>query len=165
MSQSLGTSVENTSNAANPEGELRAALTAFETSVTTPVVSGELPDWVENVQKTWAEASSQVQRHLTEFHPRQYQQISQEDPALLNEIEKLKAEDDELLKLFSKLDQLVGRVAQHVPAVEPDEGKADSIVKTLVDEGIEFVTRVRKQEVAVQTWFVEAFNRERGGGD
>jgi hypothetical protein len=155
----------NSSNATNPESELRSALTAFETSVATPVVSGELPDWVENVQKTWAEASNQVQRHLSELHPRQYQQISQEDPALFHQIEKMKAEDEALKATCSKLDQLVRRVAQHVPGVEPDEGKADSILKSLIDDSLSFVTRVRKQEVAVQTWFVEAFNRERGGGD
>ena len=166
MTQNSGsTSTENTSKAANPESELRAALTAYETSVTTPVVSGELLDWVENVQKTWAEASNQVRRQLAELHPRQYQQIAQQDAGLLPEVEKLKAEDEAIEKCRSQLDHTVMRVAQHVPGVEPDEGKADSILKMLVDDSVSFVTRVRKQEVAVQTWFVEAFNRERGGGD
>jgi len=35
----------------------------------------------------------------------------------------------------------------------------------LVDDGIEFITRMRKQEAAVQAWFVEAFTRDRGVAD
>jgi hypothetical protein len=35
----------------------------------------------------------------------------------------------------------------------------------LIDEGLTFIARVRKQATAIQTWFVEAFNRDRGAVD
>jgi hypothetical protein len=38
-------------------------------------------------------------------------------------------------------------------------------VKKLVDQGMALVTQIRKQEVAIQTWFIEAFNRDRGSVD
>jgi hypothetical protein len=49
--------------------------------------------------------------------------------------------------------------------MEPDEAKAQPHIQKLVDTSVALVTRVRKQDVALQTWFAEAFNRERGGGD
>jgi hypothetical protein len=74
-------------------------------------------------------------------------------------------EDAAIEKDRKTFDQAVSRIATHVPKLEPDEEKAQQHVKKLVDEGMAFVARVRKQEVAIQTWFVEAFNRDRGAGD
>jgi hypothetical protein len=152
-------------NQSTSESELREALASFETSVATPIVSGELPDWADKVQKAWSEASAQVHYHVKHHHPRQFQEISNEDPALFQQVELLKAEDEALEQQREKLNQSVTRVASNVPKVEPDEGKANHQVQTLIDEALAFVVRARKQEVAVQTWYVEAFNRERGGGD
>jgi hypothetical protein len=149
----------------NSETDLRNALAAFETSVATPIVSGELPDWTEKVQKAWSDASAQIHYHLKHLHPRQYQEISKEDPALFQQVELLKTEDQAIEHDREKLNQRVMSVATHAPKLEPDEGKANNHVQNLIDEAMAFVMRARKQEVAVQTWYVEAFNRERGGGD
>jgi len=149
----------------NDESELRTALTAFETSVATPVVSGELGDWADTVRKAWSEASAQIDRQIRELHPRQYEEISNADAALFQQIELLKAEDSAIEQDRDRLDRAVKRVADHVPKLEPDEAKAEPHVESLVEDAMAFVGRVRKQEVAVQTWFMEAFNRERGGGD
>ena len=149
----------------NSETELRDALASFETSVATPIVSGELPDWTDKLQNAWLEASAQVHYHVKHLHPRQYQEISDEDPALFQQVELLKAEDDEIERQREKLNERVTRVAAHAPEVEPDEGKANNQLQALIDEALAFIMRARKQEVAVQTWYVEAFNRERGGGD
>jgi len=149
----------------NAENELRNALTAFETSVTTPIVSGELANWMQDVQATWSAASTQVHNHINDLHPRQYQEISQEDPSLFQQIELLKAEDEAIERERDKLNRQIAQVAQQIPNLEPDEAKARRHVKHLIDGGVVLVARVRKQEVAVQTWFVEAFDRERGGGD
>jgi hypothetical protein len=150
---------------ANPEIVLRDALTAFETSVTTPLVSGELSDWIEKVKKTWATLSTQITEQLNNFHPQQYQEISEADAALFRQVELLKAEDEAIAQDREKLNQTMSRMAEHLPKMEPDEAKAQPHVQNLMDQSIALVARVRKQEVAVQTWFAEAFNRERGGGD
>jgi hypothetical protein len=149
----------------NSETDLREALASFETNVATPIVSGELSDWTDKMQKAWSEASAQVHYHVKHLHPRQYQEIAKEDPALFQQVELLKAEDEAIEHEREKLHQNVARVATRAPQVEPDEGKANNYVQTLIDEAMAFIMRARKQEVAVQTWYVEAFNRERGGGD
>jgi hypothetical protein len=147
------------------ESDLKTALASLETRLSTPVVSGELADWMGEVQKAWADASHQIEVSLLRLHPGQYEQIAQQDQEMFPQIEKLKAEDEAIASERERIGNMVQRDAQHVPKLEPDEGKAKKHVQNLVDEGLAFVTRVRKQEVAIETWLIEAFNRDRGGGD
>jgi hypothetical protein len=149
----------------SPENALRDALASFETSVTTPVVSGELSDWIDKIRKAWSGLSALLQEHAQKLHPQQFKEIEEADPALLRQIELLQAEDESIECDREKLHQTIGRMAEHLPKLEPDEAKAQPHIQSLMDQSIALVTRVRKQEVAVQTWFAEAFNRERGGGD
>ncbi|MEX0612767.1 MAG: hypothetical protein WD738_15065 [Pirellulales bacterium] len=147
------------------ESDLKTALTGLETSLSTPIVSGELAAWMGEVQKAWQEASAQIHYSVKHLHQRQYDQMAKEDLELLPRIELLKVEDEAIEQQREHISQMVARDAQHVPKLEPDEGKAQKHVQSLIDEGLAFITRVRKQEVAVQTWLLEAFNRDRGAVD
>jgi hypothetical protein len=147
------------------EDGLKAALDALETSLVSPVISGELTDWVRSVQKSWSEASSQIQSAVKHSHPQQLEEIGGADPELLPRVEQLQAEDLAIEEDREKLATAVQRVAEHVPKLEPDEEKARQHTDKLVEQGVTFINRVRKQEVAIKTWFVEAFNRDRGAGD
>lgn len=150
---------------ATTEDELKNALAAFETSLATPVVSGELSEWLDAVKQTWAEVLAKAHYQVKHEHPRQFEQISKQDPELLSRVEQLQAEDAGIEHDRETLSQIVSRTTTHAPKLEPDEEKAQHHTKKLVDEGMAFILRVRSQEVAIQTWFVEAFNRDRGAGD
>ncbi len=147
------------------DGDLKTALANFETNLVTPIVEGELTSWIEHVKTGWSEASAQIHYHIKHLHPRQYDEIGKQDPELLPRIETLKAEDEAIEQQREQLATTMNRVTQHAPKLEPDEGKAQKHTQTLVDDGTAFLTRVRKQEAAVQTWYVEAFNRDRGAVD
>jgi hypothetical protein len=149
----------------DPEHDLRAALDAFETSLAIPVVSGELDAWSQQVRTTWAEASEQVDLHLSELHPKQFKQIAKEDPELLSQVDNMKAEDAALAGCQASINRLVEELSKLAPAVEPDERKFHEYNARLIKDGIEFVGRVKKQQVGVRTWFQEAFNRDRGVAD
>jgi hypothetical protein len=149
----------------NPNRDLKVALDTFEESMLTPLVSGDVPQWAENVQSTWAEASAQIHDLLAELHPKQYEEMAANDPELLPRIEVLKQEDCELERQREELGQMIGRVTERAPELEPDEGKAARHAEKLVEAGIQFIARVRKQRVALQTWFAEAFTRDRGAVD
>ena len=95
--------------------ELKAVLTTFETSLLTPTVSGELAPWLEEVEKSWKEASAQVHFHVKHLHPRQYEEISKQDAELLPRIEQLQAEDDTIEQQRAQLSLSIGRMGQHVP--------------------------------------------------
>jgi hypothetical protein len=120
---------------------------------------------LEEVEKSWEEASAQIHFHVKHLHPGQYEEISKQDPELLPRIEQLQAEDESIEQQRAQLSDSIGRVGQHAPKLEPDEEKAQKYIRTLVDQGTAFLTQVRKQEVAVQTWYVEAFNRDGGAVD
>jgi hypothetical protein len=147
------------------EDALKNALEAFETNLATPVISGELSGWVRGVQKSWSETSSQVHYTVKHLHPREFEEMGGADPELLPRIEQLEAEDAALEEDREKLSTAISRFVEHAPKLEPDEGKAGQHTKKLVDEGLAFIARVRKQQVAIKTWFVEAFNRDRGAVD
>jgi hypothetical protein len=147
------------------DNDLKTVLSALETRLATPLMPGELADWLAVVAESWGTAKQQIQHHSKTEHPSQFQQIGSADPELLPRVEQLQAEDAAIEQDCQSLDHLVSRIASHAPKLQPDEEKARHHVKKLVDVGIAFVTRVRKQEVALQTWFVEAFNRDRGAVD
>ncbi|MGD9632416.1 MAG: hypothetical protein AB7G28_02180 [Pirellulales bacterium] len=150
---------------ADTEHDLKPALEQFENCLIAPVMAGELLNWTSEVQAAWCDCVAQVREHLRELHPRQYKQISKEDPELLPRTEKLQDADANLEEDCEEFERTLHRFAEHAPKFEPDEEKISSHVRSLVDGGVALVTSIRKQEAAVQAWFVEAFNRDRGVGD
>lgn len=127
---------------AQPEAELKAALDNFETSIATPIVAGDSATWIEDVERSWAEAAAQVHYHVKHLHPRQFEEIAAQDPELLPRVDVLQAEDAAIEDQRGKLSQSVTRLAQHVPRMQPDEEKALKYTKPFVDEATAFVARV-----------------------
>src|SRR5688572_9124599 len=78
----------------DPQHDLKTALSDFEVNLVRPIVSGELTAWLEDVKRSWEDASVQVHYHLKHLHPRQYDEIAKQDPELLPRLELLKAEDE-----------------------------------------------------------------------
>jgi hypothetical protein len=152
-------------NQSSPDAELKAALERFETCLLSPIISGELADWVAEADKAWGNAVAQIRVHAAELHPRQFKQISKVDPELLPRTEKLQAEDAEIIEDVDEFDRALRRFVEHAPKFEPDEEKISSHAEKVVNGGVALITRVRKQEAALQTWFIESFNRDRGVAD
>jgi hypothetical protein len=149
----------------DPEAALKTALITLESCLLTPIVSGELVGWIGEVRKSWADVASQTHEHAKRLHPQQYEQIAIEDPELLPKTEDLKVEDDAIDIDRNEFDRLVCRIAEHAQQFEPNEERITDHTTALVADGIKFIIRVRKQEQVLQTWFVEAFLRDRGVAD
>jgi hypothetical protein len=145
--------------------DLNPTLEQFETCLLSPVVPGELSDWCDEVETAWSEAVGRVRKHVRELHPRQYQEMSSEDPELLPRTEKLQEDDRSLEEECDEFDRALHRFVEHAPKFEPDEEKIAGHAQTLIDAGVELLTNIRRQEAAVQTWYVEAFTRDRGVAD
>lgn len=151
--------------ATDPDRELREAIDVFDTALATPVVSGELAVWSDEVRAAWARLSPLVHHQMVTFHPKQYDEITRQDPELFAQVDKLKVEDAAILEEQSSFDASVSRLANLAPLVEPDERKFDDYQAKLRKDGAAFTTHVKQQQVAVQTWYIEAFNRDRGVAD
>jgi hypothetical protein len=128
----------------------------------TPVVSGELAVWGDEVRGAWAKLAPMVDRQVSRLHPKQYEEMTRQDPELFTHVDNLKAEDAAVLDELQKLGQLVDRLANLAPLVEPDERKFNDLEAHLRKDGIAFVAHVRTQQIAVETWYLEAFHRDRG---
>lgn len=147
------------------EQQLRDSLEALELSLVTPVVSGDLVEWASALQSVWNKAEPVIRHEVRDLQRSQIEQIGKEDQELFTRVDSLKTESDELLQQMESLKQDIGRLGRKAPQIEPHENRAEPDFKALVEEGTAFIVRLRKQHVAVRTWLVEAFNRERGPGD
>jgi hypothetical protein len=154
-----------TSNDDNPALQLKTALDSFEVACLRPIISGELQSWVNHLKEEWDRANKQLELHTKHLHPRQYEEITKQDPELFARVDQLRAEDVVIDTERARVDQSIARLAEHLPKLEPDEEKAKVRASTFVDDATAFLARVRKQVVAVQTWYVEAFDRDRGAVD
>jgi hypothetical protein len=149
----------------NLQTPLRESLDKLEVALTTPIIAGELADWLLELRTLWEDASAQLHAALERDHPRQHQQISKEDQEMFATVEKLQAEDAAIAEESECFGRLLARVAEHAPKFERDEEKIRSHTDALLNTGLALVVRIKKQEVALQTWFIESFTRDRGTGD
>ncbi|MDZ4848813.1 MAG: hypothetical protein SGI77_05935 [Pirellulaceae bacterium] len=81
-------------------------------------------------------------------------------------VEKLLAIDTELCHDdFEIVQRSLALLLDRVNAAEPNESKLTEQVAKIVEQALAFVIKARTQETAIATWFMEAFNRDRGVGD
>ena len=139
---------------------------ALEKALDTPAIEGELAEWGRALQKPWDEAAQCIRASIDVAHRMQTKEIAEADPGMFQRIDEINAEDDEIRRILHNLDNDIPRMIRAFPLAERDPAaRVNEEQERLVKEALAFVTRVRKQEVVVQTWLMEAFDRERGGGD
>lgn len=143
----------------------RDVLDEFERVLLTPLVSGELPSWTENAWRALQALSPVLRARIEADHPRELQQIFQEDPELATEVEKMKHADHEIVAVLDRLGQALERLCRVVPEVEPNEAPAADVLMRISEQGIALVIEVRRQEEALKLWHNEALLRDRGAAD
>ncbi len=153
-------------NANDRNATFLKALTDFETSLATPVVSGELTEWVTNSLRSCEQLGSILRDDLQRLHAELFARILRQDLDLSSQVEKLRATDNQLAlvdcnEVTTRLEQLLGLAR----SVKQDEAKLASVTAEVVKLAMEFVVAARTQETVIATWFSEAFNRDLGSGD
>ncbi len=144
---------------------LMSALEDFERVLETPVVPGELARWSASAVRAFEKVEPALSVVIEEAHPDDYKEIGRVDPALLAKVDKLRDGDQALKEQFEQLRFLANRLAQRAEELEPEEKRAEHAHQEFIDQGLEFVLEARKQVRAVQTWFQEAHQRDRGPVD
>lgn len=147
------------------EPQLREALAQLEGALEVPLVPGELASWVPPVQQGLTAVGTYLRRQIERVHKEEMKTIQQEDLGLARRVEQMAEEDQQIIQQFEQLSRLAQKLGAAAVAIEPDEAAIEPEQSRLVDEGLEFVIRVRKQEAAIATWLVEAFDRDRGDVD
>lgn len=142
------------------------ALQEFETSLETPVISGELIGWVTTIKKACETVGSMLRDDVPLQHSTIYRVIAREDQELANRVEKLRANDEQLTSVdFGVVECSIEQLLDRAESVEQDELKAARLREEVIRQGLAFVISARTQETEITTWFSEAFNRDSGSGD
>jgi hypothetical protein len=144
------------------EQQFRDALERLETCAGAPVIEGEMPDWLECVDKAMGDLKPRLEQQLGEVHRAELSQIRREDQEMFRHVDDLQAEDQRIAESFRALQERLPILRQLAARVEPDEKRAGKSVEEFADNALQFVMRIRKQETAFQTWLMEAFTRDRG---
>lgn len=151
------------------DAELVEQLAKFEKQLETPVVPGEMYGWAERGQQELEALSTNYAAHISSSHEAQYKEIVKQDDSQIPHIEKLRKEDEAILKEVEKLSEAFAKTKKLVDAAENapqrDEAEIDGIIPSLTGETIALIIRIRMQENAIDTWYVEAFQRDRGVAD
>lgn len=144
---------------------LLTALAEFEKCLGTPVISGELPSWMQAARQACEKVGAQLQGAAARTHEKLLSEMALEDPDLLPRIDELRATEVELTARQSDLQRHFDQLRDRAEAVEPHEQKLDDQIEQLIEQGLRLVIDVRRHETALTTWYLEAFDRDRGMAD
>jgi len=144
---------------------LEEALDALEAALEKPVVPGELQSWLESACEAFANLEAPLRDRIAETHSQQFTEISEQDTEMLQRVERLREEDVKLLEQYNRLARQVNGIDFKLEEEHQTESRLDPIVERMADHGLKLVIDIRKQESAITTWYVEAFQRDRGVAD
>ncbi len=144
------------------KSKLLDALAKLEFCLESPVVPGEMDDWTSMVQESFAEVEPLLKETVEKEHPKKLKQISQDDPGLHRRVTQLKEQDQESMSQVKQIRTQLDQIANKAEIIEPDEARLEDRLQEFIDKALEFILHVRKQEVAIDTWLLEALERDRG---
>jgi hypothetical protein len=144
---------------------LREELERLETALDTPPVPGELTSWATMIRKSFNAACGAIVSQIESVHPEQIEEIEGQDPELLARTKQLRADDQSNREWCHRLTQAFADFETKATRAGADEKQVMEQQQTLLEDGLKFVTHVRKQETAIRSWLQEAFQRDTGQGD
>ena len=164
-SESPGSGEQIASNE-NRQSPFLESLKNFETTLETPIISGELMNWAETTKHACEELGEILCNGLQDKHAELFARILKEDDEMGSRVESLRAIDKEIRDNdLVGVQQSLNLVMERASTVESHESKMTEQLHKTVEQALTFVIKARTQETAISTWFMEAFNRDRGVGD
>jgi hypothetical protein len=147
------------------EERMKAALENFENNAAAPIIPGEAVQWACEVEAALGELQPLWAQQVQRGHVSAMRQITREDPEMFRRIEQLQAEDQEITACVLDVQKRLRLLTSVTEKVDQDEKRVEAALAEFVSLALGLVVRMRKQEVAVRTWLMEAFNRDRGTVD
>jgi len=145
--------------------QLTTVLAELETCLEQPIVPGELSPWANAVSSAYVDAEGPLQEAFETTHPALFDQIRREDEDLYRQVEQMKEEDAKLRTEYATLSRDARRLRVRSDQEDSDESVLSSEVEQSIEKGLAFVIRIRKQQSAINTWLLEAFQRDTGVAD
>jgi hypothetical protein len=148
-----------------PEQALSETIARTESALLSPPIAGELSAWITEVQAAAATLALDLTIWQRTVLHQQYQEILRADSEMAAQVEKLIAEDNELLKVVAEFHERLHQLAEAAAHVDRNEGKLCEPRKRLEEQGVALLVSIKKHQVAATTWLGEAHFRDRGVQD
>lgn len=140
-------------------------LDRFETCLETPVIPGELSNWSQDASAALESVMQEFNKQVVGTHAAIFTDIVNQDPELHNQVDEMREFDEQLKSQIGDLEKDVRALAEYADYAEPNEVQVESHLAGTIERGLKFVIAARKQEHALTTWYLEAFERDRGVAD
>ncbi len=140
-------------------------LAELEVTLSTPRLSGELSEWSQRVCQAAQGLASVLEVELAQLRQEQFQVLLAEDTSLACRVDEIKAADEANRRVSREIAEQLCGIASETAARSDAETEFQSQVAELAEAGLRLVVDVRKQETAMNTWYQEAFQRDRGVAD
>jgi hypothetical protein len=147
------------------EQRFHRALETVEACAGTPFVPGEMVGWLAALEEAFGQLRPLLQQQVGQVHGAELAEMSREDPEMLRHVETLQDEDRAITEQARGLQERLRVLRPLVRRVGADEKRAEVAMSEVAQSARDLVSRIRKQEVSVRTWLVEAFTRDRGVAD
>lgn len=140
-------------------------LDRFESCLETPAVPGELSDWFQETNDVLHEVARQFGEQVHGTHAGILQDILNEDPELHSRVTEMREVDERLRTELIELKSRIRALTEYADQTDVEETQLHSQLESIIERGLKFVIDARKQEHALTTWYMEAFERDRGIAD
>jgi DNA repair exonuclease SbcCD ATPase subunit len=137
------------------------ALEAFESQLATPLVPGEVLQWAALTADVAEKLRGALENRRTEYKA-QLKEIAEQDAEMVRRVEQLQALRDAVFTRFDQLDRLIEAIKKPVDIDEDREAKMRPAIEKVSTDGLALAIDVRKLDREIATWYVEAFQRDRG---
>ena len=144
--------------------KLHDALQELEMSLEVPILPGESEVWLEQAASALQRAGDML-TELKQRTERDLVTIQERRPELAHQVARLRAQEQDVRAAFRGLQGQVFDLLQRLVRAERADGAMSRDLDALGKNGVAFVISVRRLVLATRTWFVEAFDRDLGGGD
>lgn len=147
------------------EEVLHQTMVKLEQALLSPVVGGELQQWIGNVQQAAATFATDWTRYLHSVLHVEYAQIAGTDPELLGVVQQMMQADRKLLEDFARFQVGLHELCCRAKKVDKHESKVAEQRQKLESDAIQLIVNIKRQQAAADTWLAEALYRDRGVGD
>jgi len=147
------------------EQTLEETLHKVETALLSPVVSGELKSWVDNVQQAAATFAVDWTGYLNTVLHAQYEEIANTDTEMLPIVQKMIKTDEQLLGELASFHDSLHQLKSRAADVNWQESKLASERQRVEEAGLALILKIKKERAAATTWLAEALYRDRGNVD
>ena len=136
-------------------------LAILEERFAAPAEGPDSAQWIEQAAAA-LEALRPALQHARNEHRGALAQIAEEDLGLQPRIDEMQAAEGLLEQKEGELTGQFAALKQRLANGDADQPALTTDMKRIAEEGLEWVSKVRAQDLAVRTWLTEALTRDRG---